>query len=246
MDETLSRTAKSGKRARRNSAQTAQASPTPVYMIAGIVERGKAGDFLEMLEKNGLYLSSVCMGQGTAGSEIMDILGLENSDKEIIVSLADRVRAKNMLTALNDRLDNFGSKGIAFMLRLNAAPNLIIKALENQPGKPNKEDKSQMDGEKYCLIVISVNQGYTDEVMSAAKKGGARGGTLLRARHVSAHEADGMLDFGFMPEREIIAIIAPKDKQRDIMEAINAEHGVRSESGAVIVSLAVEDIAKLS
>lgn len=246
MDETQSPETKSGKRAKRNSRQTPQPSPSPVYMVAGIVERGKAGDFLELLEKNGLYLSSVCMGHGTAGSEIMDILGLENSDKEIIVSIADRGRAKNMLTVLNDRLDNFGSKGIAFMLKLNAAPNLIISALENQPGKPNKEDKTQMDGEKYCLIVITVNQGYTDEVMAAAKKGGARGGTLLRARHVSAHEADGVLDFGFMPEREIIAIIAPKDKQRDIMDSVNAEHGVRSESGAVIVSLAVEDIAKLS
>lgn len=246
MDETQSPETKSGKRAKRNSRQTPQTSPSPVYMVAGIVERGKAGDFLELLEKNGLYLSSVCMGHGTAGSEIMDILGLENSDKEIIVSIADRGRAKNMLTVLNDRLDNFGSKGIAFMLRLNAAPNLIISALENQPGKPNKEDKTQMDGEKYCLIVITVNQGYTDEVMAAAKKGGARGGTLLRARHVSAHEADGVLDFGFMPEREIIAIIAPKDKQRDIMDSVNAEHGVRSESGAVTVSLAVEDIAKLS
>ena len=39
---------------------------------------------------------------------------------------------------------------------------------------------------KMGLILVSVNQGYTDAVMETAKASGAMGGTVLRARLVDA------------------------------------------------------------
>ena len=44
----------------------------------------------------------------------------------------------------------------------------------------------------------------------------------------------------------MVAILAPKDRRADIMEALNAEHGVRSEANAIVIAMPVESVAKLS
>ena len=47
------------------------------------------------------------------------------------------------------------------------------------------------------------------------------------------------------PEREIVAIVVPTELRGPIMEAINAEHGLRSEAQAVLCSLPIEQIVRL-
>lgn len=220
--------------------------PAAPRMLVAVVERGKSVRFREILQKNGIFLSEVCMGNGTASSDILDILGLESTEKDVVISMTDSGAAAAMMNKLSDQLaGNFGSKGIVFSMRLSAAPNILIKALELKSGKTPQEAKKKMT-DAYTLILITVNQGYADEVVATAKKGGARGGTLIRARQTSNEDTDSLFNASFTSERDVVAILAPKDKRADIMNALNAEHGVRSEANAVVIALPVESIAKLS
>ena len=100
--------------------------------------------------------------------------------------------------------------------------------------------------EKYSLIVISGAQGYADEVMAAAKKAGARGGTLIRAHQLESEQVEGLFAEGFTPEREILLIMAHADKRNAIMESVNGENGIRSKAGAIVMALGVDELAKLS
>lgn len=110
----------------------------------------------------------------------MDILGLENSEKDVVLGFGSYDSAAAVMNALNDRLSaGTGSKGIAFCLRLSAAPGLLIKAAEIKTAKNLSEEKT-VDEQKYSLILISVNQGYADEVMACCKKR-ARAAALLSA-----------------------------------------------------------------
>lgn len=233
---------------RGRSKKAAGEAPTPVAprMLAAIVERGKSVRFREILQKNGIFLSEVFMGNGTASSDILDILGLESTEKDVVISITDAEKAHSMMSKLSDQLaGSVGSKGIAFCMRLGAAPNILIKALELKSGKTPQEGKKKMN-EAYTLILISVNQGYADEVVATAKKGGARGGTLLRALQASNEDSDSFFSASFSSERDVVAILAPKDRRADIMEALNAEHGVRSEANAIVIAMPVESVAKLS
>ncbi len=235
-----------GKNSKAKKTDEEHKLPVALKMIVAIVERGKSIRFREILHKNGIFLSEVCMGNGTASSDILDILGLESTEKEVVFATTDAITASAMMSKLTDQLaGSFGSKGIAFCLRLSAAPNILIKALELKSGKTTQETKKKMN-EAYSLIIITVNQGYADEVVATAKRGGARGGTLLRARQTSNEETDSLFSASFTSERDVVAILTPKDKRTDIMEAINAEHGVRSEANAVVIALPVESVAKLS
>ena len=234
-----------GGKTKKNADETPKPPAAPRMLVA-IVERGKSVRFREILQKNGIFLSEVCMGNGTASSDILDILGLESTEKDVIISITDAEAASSMMSKLSDQLaGSFGSKGIAFSLRLSAAPNILIKALELKSGKTPQEARKKMT-DAYTLIVITVNQGYADEVVATAKKGGARGGTLIRARQASNENTDSLFSASFTSERDVVAILAPKDKRADIMEALNAEHGVRSEANAVVIALPVESVAKLS
>lgn len=240
----------SPRNSRANTRPRVKTASPPVkapYLVAAVVERGKHDKILRLFYGYGIFFTAVCMGQGTAGSEIMDILGLENSEKDVVLGFASPQSAAAVMGAFNDRLAGSpGSKGIAFCLKLNAAPGLLLKAAELKSAKCVSEDKNMEDTQNYCLILISVNQGYTDEVMASAKKAGARGGTVIRARQISNEETDSLFGAAFTPEREIIAIITPREKRNAVMESVNADHGVRSESGAVVLSLPVDEIAKLS
>lgn len=234
-----------GGKTKKNADETPKPPAAPRMLVA-IIERGKSVRFREILQKNGIFLSEVCMGNGTASSDILDILGLESTEKDVIISITDAEAASSMMSKLSDQLaGSFGSKGIAFSLRLSAAPNILIKALELKSGKTPQEARKKMT-DAYTLIVITVNQGYADEVVATAKKGGARGGTLIRARQASNENTDSLFSASFTSERDVVAILAPKDKRADIMEALNAEHGVRSEANAVVIALPVESVAKLS
>ena len=99
---------------------------------------------------------------------------------------------------------------------------------------------------KYSLIVVSVNRGYSDEVMNAAKSAGTRGGTVIRAHQIENDETDRLLGASFSAERDIVTILASADKRNAIMEEVNAKCGVKTEANAVILSIPVDEVAKLS
>ena len=69
---------------------------------------------------------------------------------------------------------------------------------------------------KKDLILVMASTGSTDTVMDAAKKAGARGGTVLRGHRVKdSKEKPG--DETVHPEKEIIAILVPRELRQPVM-----------------------------
>lgn len=96
------------------------------------------------------------------------------------------------------------------------------------------------------LILIVVNQGHTDAVMDTARKSGARGGTILKARSLGSEESSHFYGITLQKEKEILAIIVPNQSRNVVMEAISQQHGADSEAGAVICSLGVDHVVRLT
>ena len=70
---------------------------------------------------------------------------------------------------------------------------------------------------KYDLILTVVNRGYADEVMKAAKKAGAFGGTVLNARGTGTNELQEFFGALIQPEKDLIMILTEREKRNDIM-----------------------------
>ena len=98
---------------------------------------------------------------------------------------------------------------------------------------------------KQQLILVTVNQGFTTQVMQTAKKAGATGGTILRARLASAEKLEQYGDIAAQEEKEIIAILAPVGVAAKIMEEVNKEHGFHTEACGMITALPVDKAYKI-
>ena len=81
--------------------------------------------------------------------------------------------------------------------------------------------------------------------MDAARSEGARGGTVLYARRVGMEDMENVLGFTFQPEKEVVAILAPKTQKKTLMEAINRSAGLTTEARGILFALPVDDLIGL-
>lgn len=218
-------------------------------LIISIVERGSAGALMRLYTKNQVFLHCQRPGRGTATSEIMDILGLGSSEKDILISYATTSAAKRLMYQLNNDLRGaVRTSGIAFDLKLTALNNLVGAVINYKTENARKGEDTSMELEstgKNSLILITCSRGSTEAVMETAKKAGARGGTVCKARWTGVEDMEQSYDVKLSEEREIVAIVVPNEIRNSVMEAVNEKHGLRSDSQGMLCSLAVDHMVRL-
>ena len=218
-----------------------------IIMLLSIIARGKGAQYIRMLKEKGLYLNYQCVGSGTASSEMMDILGLGNSDKDIMLSFG----TYNAIDALSGELgkqvgSNMGYGGIAMVISPSAFSRITAEIIKRNSKDIVKGDGSNMHSEyDYSLILISVNRGYTDAVMQTAKKAGATGGTVIKARLAEAQEIEAYANTVLNDEKEIVTILAPNSIRNQILEDVNTEFGLKSEAQGTVLAVPVDKVFKI-
>ena len=216
-------------------------------VILSIVERGQGAAMLRLYRKRYVPIHIQCTGKGTATSEIMDILGLGSSEKDILISFAAASAAKKLLHDLDNELrGRTGGAGIVVSIPVSALNSLVANlAAYHAESLKEKEEDREMERTENSLILVVCARGCTDDVMSTAKAHGARGGTVIKGRLSGREELEEAYEVDLKAEREIVAIVVPTGLRGPIMEAINAEHGLRSEAQAALCALPIEQIVRL-
>ena len=215
-------------------------------VILSIVERGQGSAMLRLYRKRHVPIHFQCAGKGTATSEIMDILGLGSSEKDVLISFAAASAAKQLLHDLdNDLRGHTGGAGIVVSIPVSGLNSLIANLAAYHAETLKDKEGETMKRTENSLILVVCARGCTDDVMSTAKAHGARGGTVIKGRLSGRKELEQAYEVELKAEREIVAIVVPTDLRGPIMEAINAEHGLRSEAQAALCSLPIEQIVRL-
>ena len=219
----------------------------PMKVILSIVERGQGAAMLKLYRKRQVPIHIQCAGKGTATSEIMDILGLGSSEKDVLLSFAAASAAKKLLHDLDNELrGHTGGAGIVVSIPVSGLNSLIANlAAYHAESLKDKEEGSDMERSENSLILVVCARGCTDDVMTTAKAHGARGGTVIKGRLSGRKELEQAYEVELRAEREIVAIVVPTSLRNPIMEAINTEHGLRSEAQAALCSLPIEQIIRL-
>lgn len=216
-------------------------------VILSIVERGQGAAMQRLYRKRQIPIHLQCAGKGTATSEIMDILGLGSSEKDVVISFAAASAARKLLHDLDNELrGHTGGAGIVVSIPVSGLNSLIANlAAYHAESLKEKEGNQEMERTENSLILVVCARGCTDDVMTTAKAHGARGGTVIKGRLSGREELEQAYEVELKAEREIVAIVVPTDLRNPIMEAINAEHGLRSEAQAALCSLPIEQIVRL-
>ncbi len=96
------------------------------------------------------------------------------------------------------------------------------------------------------VIFCIVNAGYSEAVMDAAKKLGARGGTVINARGTAGKEAETFFHITVQPEKEIVMILVPSNIKNDVLHALYQEVGLDSAGQGIAFSVPVESVVGMS
>ena len=217
-------------------------------LLVSIVERGHGVAMQRLYGKYQLFLHLQCAGRGTATSEIMDILGLGPTEKDVVLTFASDAPAAALLHDLdNDLRCGVGTSGIVFSLPLSAlngmsAALIDFKAEEWKHGNGGTTMEPTMEN---TLILAVCRRGHTDAVMATAKAHGARGGTVIKGRLSGSEDLEQAYGLNLTPEREVVAIVVPRDKRGPIMDAVNTAHGLRQEAQTILCALPIDHIVRL-
>lgn len=102
-------------------------APKKLKILITIVDRRKADFYVDILEGYNVNLQTVIYGKGTAPSEIMQLLGLLQSNKAVILSVVQEERIKEITVAYEDKyFKTKNGKGIAFTIPISSVIGVAI------------------------------------------------------------------------------------------------------------------------
>ena len=213
-------------------------------LMVTITSRKLSRRFIGFYEEMGLPVSFHTLGNGTASSEILDYFGLDGSEKSVLFHVITDSRWKEVKRQLRLKMNiDIPGIGIAFQVPLSSIGG--IKALNYLTAGQDyvKGEESSLKDTKYELLVTIANQGYTEQIMDAARKVHAAGGTVIHAKGTGSHLAEKFMGVTLVPEKEMVFIVVRKAQKNAIMKAIMDEAGTGTKAGAIVFSLPVTDTA---
>ena len=211
-----------------------------------IVDRKVAKKYSELYKENEQHVMFVTLGSGTAANEILDYLGLENTEKAVIFSVQEESAWQKIKRQLQQKLKiDAPGGGIAFTIPLSSigGKKTLQFLLEGQ--NYQTEEESTLKDTVHELIVVIADQGNIELIMDAARGAGAYGGTVIHAKGTGMEQAEKFMGVSLAAEKEMIFIVTRKEQKNEIMRAIMEKAGLNSRAKSIVFSLPVTDTAGL-
>jgi nitrogen regulatory protein PII len=249
---------------KRNPSSGSQKTPEPkqrppyeathklqrLLFAAAIVPNGQAGDIADMIIGVGAAACFISHGKGTATQDFYEVLGLGENHKQIIVSLITEPNWFKLKGPLTKRFaaSEWG-KGVAFALRIDSICGVTAyRMMADDRGLPPKGDDSMATEEPiskkddYEVVAVIVNDGYTDLVMDAARRAGAKGGTIITARGTGNKDIEKFFGVVITPEKQIVIILVPRRIKDDVISAVCKEAGLSAKGQGIAFSMPAADV----
>lgn len=222
-------------------------------LIVTIVKKSLSEKFIDFFKEFGSSTVLSAAGRGTATSAILDYLGLDKSEKNILLTVVKKDVSKKILRELVYTMNiNVPGAGIGMSIPLNSiCAQSAIAFLEHKAQdsvlnvSPEMKEERDMTDSQYSLIIVIANLGCTDMVMDAARSAGAGGGTIIHAKGTGFDKAERFFGISLSSEKEMIFITTLTKDKNNIMKAIINNAGMKTEAQAIVISLPVDGVAGL-
>lgn len=217
-----------------------------IHLMITISDRVHLADIVSLYQETGIDVNFIMLGQGTATNDVLDVLGLDRSEKAVCMAVVTEDVWKEAKRGLERkiRIDVPGI-GIAFIVPMSSIGGRRELAFLTDGLNFVKGEETEMKGTKRELLVIICNQGYNEIVMNAARGAGAAGGTVIHARGTGMQKAEKFLGISLASEKDIIFIVTRTSQKNGIMEAIMKDAGIGTKAAAIVFSLPVSGTAGL-
>ncbi|WP_101910591.1 P-II family nitrogen regulator [Marasmitruncus massiliensis] len=213
------------------------------YVIS-IVDRDKGEYMASICMERELPIVLTALGRGTATKKLLDLYGLESTEKSVVVTIASAKNTRDLILQARKKLYiDIPGNGIMLSIPIKSVGGGKTLAFLSDHATPDKSlPRMNFDHE---MIVVIANEGYTEQVMDAARTAGAMGGTVIHTKGTGAKKAEKFYGVSLVNEKEMIFIVAKSSEKAGIISNIVKETGPDSPAGTIVFSLPVSRVAGL-
>jgi nitrogen regulatory protein PII len=176
------------------------------WQIYTVVEHGLGEKIAARTREAGARGGTILVGRGELDSPILRALALADIERDVLITLVT-----------DDGLDAIVGSIADAPYYKNKKGGMLFVIPTGGTAMPNETDDNTIEQE---MISIIVNRGYADDIMNAARKAGAKGGTILHARGTGKPDDAKFFGITIVPEKEEVIIVAEKSTAPAIRAAI--------------------------
>lgn len=218
----------------------------PAKLLICLVGRHKGEMLVAVAKEAGGRGGTIGLGRTVGESPILRALSLADVQQDIVFILMG-TESDTVAAAIQKAVKEHPKKleGLAILLDISG---MMVR--QSSGAAPFQNIPADASGRKtmesgYTLITVITNSGYADTVMAAARKAGATGGTILNARGTGTAEDMKFFGITIVPEKEMLMIVAAKEKSTDIVKAVTSVPKLTEPGGGIVYTTDVEDFMLL-
>lgn len=96
-------------------------------LIIFIIRRGGGDKLIKLANERNISFSLLLHGRGTISSEILNMLGIDGPEKDVVILSSDRPRAEEVMNGLAEAMElNEPGGGISFMIPFSAVASQFM------------------------------------------------------------------------------------------------------------------------
>ncbi len=210
-------------------------------LIISIVPHDKGEKLTKSAVNAGCGGGSVMMGRALAKSNFGAILGTGETTKDLIFMVVESTKKSAIMNAIYESTQNEKTNfGEIFTLDVDS----LLKAGANSKGEEKMSENENKETSRDMITVI-VNKGYADDVMFAARKAGATGGTVINARGTAREDDAKFFGVHIVPEKDMLVIVVEHDKKEAVLSAIKEVKCLKEPGMGIAFSSPVTDFELL-
>lgn len=208
-------------------------------LINCVVNIGDASKVVKSAKKYGVKGVTISIGRGTVHNRLLEVLALNEIRKEIVTLVIESELASDAINGIGkDMAFEKPHHGIAFSFSIS---ELIGSKGRISAAKNNEVEGATVESAMYKAIYVIVEKGRAEDVIDAANKAGARGGTIMNARGASIHKVQKLFSIEIEPEQEEVFIITKSEQKDDIIESIKTHIKIDEPGNGIMFVLDVNE-----
>ncbi|HZJ57932.1 MAG TPA: P-II family nitrogen regulator [Clostridia bacterium] len=199
-----------------------------------ILDFGKGSRLFRLSNEMGGIGATIFLGRGTIKNELLNILGIMDTRKEIFFTVIDEELEQTFYERVTGKFSlDRPSHGIAFSMPIKYCSR--VDGSKNIRG-PKKEGGYNLG---YEAIFVVVDKGSIDDVLEASESAGSTGGTIIHGRGSGTKEKETLFNIQIEPEKEIVLILSKAQKTESIVGAIKARLNLNEPGTGIIFVMEV-------
>lgn len=218
-----------------------------LHLLVIIVERHNEHDVVEILKKSKMPGQYIIAGQGTTDAPIMDALGFSYPERSIIVGFKPKCKIQALLSQMSYRFTMpQKEKGFAFSIPISGMISHICfdeEAVINLQDDFEREVEEMNKTIEHDLIITIVDEGNVEDVMEAARKAGATGGTAFHSLHFGREDIANFFGIPLQEKKDVVGILVERSQKIEIMQSIKDKLG--SKKSRMMFTLPADNVVGL-